>query len=68
MKLSVARQKALAKARAAQFAAPKATVLQEMEQEGRDDFKHLGDAAMNPYMGSEGDAWARGFWAAKAGE
>ena len=66
MKLATARQKAFAKARAANFDAPRTTVLQEIEQEGRDDWAHEGDAAMNPYMGAEGDAWARGYWSEKS--
>lgn len=64
--LAQARQRAFAKARLAALPVAKTTILQEMEAEGREDFAHFGAAAMNPYMGAEGDAWARGYWSAQA--
>ena len=65
MNLAQARHTAFAKARAAKLPLATKTILAQIEQEGRDDFEHEGDAAMNPYMGHEGDAWAVGYWAAK---
>lgn len=66
--LAQAKMKSLAHARRMMAVLPKATsVLAEIEAEGAEDWKFEGDAAMNPYMGAEGDAWARGYWAAKAG-
>lgn len=62
--LAKARQKALAKQRLAALPVPKLDTLLKIEQEGREDWEHEGSAAMNPYMGAEGDAWARGYWAA----
>lgn len=65
MNIAQARQRAHAKARLAALPVAKTTVLQEMFDEGKEDWAHLGEAAMNPYMGAEGDAWARGYWFAK---
>lgn len=42
----------------------KDTTLAQIEAEGAEDFAFEGDAATNPYMGAEGDAWVRGYWEA----
>ena len=65
MNLAKSRQRALAKSRLATIPAA-ITVLSEIEAEGREDWQHEGDKAMNPYMGAEGDAWARVYWSAMA--
>ncbi|QWY83319.1 hypothetical protein [Rhizobium phage RHph_X3_2] len=65
MKLATANIKANAR-KMLEALPPRTTdTLADIEQEGGEDYIYYGDKAVNPYMGAEGDAWARGFWTAK---
>lgn len=59
--LAQARQRSLAKARAAQQGETRTSVINQIRAEGYEDYSYAAEFASNPYKGDEAEAYMQGW-------